>query len=758
MRIDVDHTDSGKNYRIPADNPFVDHAGVRPEIWAYGLRNPWRISFDRVTGDLWCGDVGWELWEMLHRIERGGNYGWSIMEGPQPINTELSRGPTPILAPVVQHSHTESSSITEGLTYYGKRHPELSGTHIYADYDTGKFWGIRYVDGQVVEQQTLADSTHRVVSFGEDRQGEFYFLDHIAGTIHTLEKNPTVDRKSTFPLALSQSGLFKSLSKQIPERGVIPYAINAEPWADHASSQRWVAIPNSQAINSATGSWSFPVNSVLVKTLSLEMRAGDADSRRAIETQLLHFDGQDWMPYTYRWNDEQTDAHLVGAAGEERQIAIEDLNAPGGKRLQHWQFAGRAECQRCHNKYAGTVLGFTPPQLNYRSDGSQLDHFAAIQLISTALSADQTPKLANPHDVTAPIDDRARAYLHANCGHCHRMSAGGSVMSYMHFDLPLEQTNLLGKPTQGDFGIQGSQVVAPGAPYRSVLPYRLAKLGGGRMPRLCSNEVDAGGFALVCNWIAQLPPNSTESSEVVGADNDRNLAQKVRELASTNDSTELQTMIEQLLRSTSGAMALLHAIDERTLPAKATKLTTSLGSRHTNSAVRDLFERFLAPDERVARLGSVVQPEAILTLAGDTERGRKLYFDTPSVSCKNCHRLEEQGVALGPDLSGIARKLNATQLLESILEPSKVIDPSFQSYLVATVDGQIQSGLLVRRDEQVVVLKNAANEEISIESESIEQMVPQGVSLMPELLVRDMTAQQVADLIAFLSTLKSATP
>ena len=91
LRIDVDRKDEGKNYAIPKDNPFVATKGARPEVWAYGLRNPWRMSFDRQTGELFVGDVGWELWESVHRVEKGGNYGWSAMEGPQPIKSEPGR-------------------------------------------------------------------------------------------------------------------------------------------------------------------------------------------------------------------------------------------------------------------------------------------------------------------------------------------------------------------------------------------------------------------------------------------------------------------------------------------------------------------------------------------------------------------------------------------------------------------------------------------------------------------------------------------
>ncbi len=94
-------------------------------MWAYGFRNPWRMSFDRATGDLWVGDVGWELWEMVYRVKKGGNYGWSIMEGPQPVKPEGKRGPTPISPPNLAFPHTEAASITGGYVYRGKRLKDL---------------------------------------------------------------------------------------------------------------------------------------------------------------------------------------------------------------------------------------------------------------------------------------------------------------------------------------------------------------------------------------------------------------------------------------------------------------------------------------------------------------------------------------------------------------------------------------------------------------------------------------------------------
>ena len=169
LRIDVDRADPGKAYGIPKDNPFVATPGARGEVWAYGLRNPWRLSFDSKNGALWVGDVGWELWEMIYRVERGGNYGWSITEGSrQDVRPDRVRGPTPILPPVVAHSHTEAASITGGEVYYGKKLPELNGAYIYGDWQVGTFWALR--DGAVRQlcRSTLmpasASAWHRMAS------------------------------------------------------------------------------------------------------------------------------------------------------------------------------------------------------------------------------------------------------------------------------------------------------------------------------------------------------------------------------------------------------------------------------------------------------------------------------------------------------------------------------------------------------------------------------------------------------------------
>jgi putative heme-binding domain-containing protein len=184
------------------------------------------------------------------------------------------------------------------------------------------------------------------------------------------------------------------------------------------------------------------------------------------------------------------------------------------------------------------------------------------------------------------------------------------------------------------------------------------------------------------------------------------------------------------------------------------KLAVQIGYAHTNPAIRDLFERFIPEEQRLKRLGGAIKPAEILAMPGEASRGRALFFESAGIQCKNCHKIGDQGQSLGPDLSQIGKKLDKPKLLESILEPSKTIDPQFVSHLVETASGEVHCGLLVRQTDAETVLKLADGKEFAIPAAEIDRSVPQQKSLMPELLLRDMTAQQAADLLEFLANLK----
>lgn len=183
LRIDVDGKAEGKAYAIPKDNPFVGRDDALPEVWAYGLRNVWRMAFDRQTGKLWAADVGQNLYEEINLIVKGGNYGWSVRESLHPFSV-LGVGPRKdLIEPIWEYHHDLGKSITGGHVYRGKDIPELQGAYVYGDYISTKIWGLRYDDAKkrVVANQPIADQNAAILSFGEDERGEIYLLTTSVG-------------------------------------------------------------------------------------------------------------------------------------------------------------------------------------------------------------------------------------------------------------------------------------------------------------------------------------------------------------------------------------------------------------------------------------------------------------------------------------------------------------------------------------------------------------------------------------------------
>jgi quinoprotein glucose dehydrogenase len=184
LRIDVDHKDEGQAYAIPKDNPFVGKAGARGEIWAYGIRNVWGISFDRKTGALWVGEVGQNLWEEVNIIVKGGNYGWNVREA---FHKFKPKGTTPeedaephegMLDPIWEYHHDVGKSVTGGYVYRGSRLKELIGKYLCADYVSNGIWALDYDYGkqQLAGVHSIPEPMNLpVICFGEDRDGEVYF-------------------------------------------------------------------------------------------------------------------------------------------------------------------------------------------------------------------------------------------------------------------------------------------------------------------------------------------------------------------------------------------------------------------------------------------------------------------------------------------------------------------------------------------------------------------------------------------------------
>ncbi len=192
LRIDVSNASSDEKYAIPSDNPFVNEEGIRPEIWAYGLRNPWRFSFDRLTGQLWVGDVGQSEFEEVDLIIRGGNYGWNVMEGfhcfPESV---LDCRQSEFELPIFEYLHREGDvcAITGGYVYRGNTHEFLVGTYVFGDFCLGRIWALHFEEFLVTEVVNLVESGPIIPAFGEDRDGELYILS-FDGFIYHLKALP----------------------------------------------------------------------------------------------------------------------------------------------------------------------------------------------------------------------------------------------------------------------------------------------------------------------------------------------------------------------------------------------------------------------------------------------------------------------------------------------------------------------------------------------------------------------------------------
>ena len=191
LRIDVRDASEAKPYAVPADNPFVGIKDARGEIWAYGLRNVWRMSFDRANGDLWCGDVGQNLWEEVDRVVKGGNYGWNLMEGNHPFPPKRTRPvlPKDYVPPVAEYSHARGLSVTGGYVYRGQRIPDLIGCFVYADYLSGLMWAVREDrDGGAHQVLDIGQAgPRRIASFAEAPDGEL-FTCCFDGRIYRVER------------------------------------------------------------------------------------------------------------------------------------------------------------------------------------------------------------------------------------------------------------------------------------------------------------------------------------------------------------------------------------------------------------------------------------------------------------------------------------------------------------------------------------------------------------------------------------------
>ncbi|HVH42784.1 MAG TPA: PQQ-dependent sugar dehydrogenase [Labilithrix sp.] len=483
LRIDPS---GGDPYGVPNANPFVAGGG-RPEVYAYGLRNPWKFSFDTLTGDLWLADVGQTKYEEVNRIVPGGNYGWNIREGKH-CYAATSCSTEGLIDPIAEYPRSDGISVTGGYVYRGTKVPALEGKFLYGDFGTGKIWSV-----DALGQSTgtlLLSSNLKISSFGQDPDGEVYVVDYSSGTVKQIVAGGDAAASSGAGARLSETGCLDPAAPARAPNGAIAYTVNSPLWSDGAQKDRWLFVPTDKKIGvRADGDFDVPPESVAVKTFTV--------SGKKVETRLfVRYDDDTWAGFSYEWNDDQTDALLI-EGGKAKDL-------PGGGA---WYFPSRGECFACHTPAAGFTLGLEARQLSRGGAvgaESMLGRFATV--LEAPIADAAFPPLRAADTVFASAEERARGYLHSNCSMCHREGGGaGAATLDLRIDRPLALTRTCQvAPQGGDLGVAGAQIVAPGDPAKSTLALRMRAMDQNRMPTLATRVVDEAGAAAIETWIREL--------------------------------------------------------------------------------------------------------------------------------------------------------------------------------------------------------------------------------------------------------------
>ncbi len=525
LRVDVD---AGNPYAIPPDNPYASGGGA-PEVWALGFRNPYRFSFDLLSGALWLGDVGETSFEEVDVVARGGNYGWPAREGPQCLQPASCDDPV-FEDPAFAYGHDEGCAIIGGFVYRGAALPALRGAYLYGDYCSLQISGaLPNGDGTFERTELATTSPALFTSFAQGNDGELLVL-RTDGAFSLAPAPGTAT--GSFPLRLADTGCVDPGAPARAAAGLIPFDVIQPLWSDGAAKERWLALPDgARIVLEPDGDFALPPGSVTMKHFRL--------GTRLVETRLFvrHSDGS-FGGYSYEWNDAQTDALLLPGA---KQRVVDG---------QTWSYPSREQCLQCHTPAAGFSLGLEAAQLNrdflYAQTGrtaNQLATLAAIGLFAGAVPANEG---ALPRLLTDTTDHVVRGYLHANCSGCHRPGGASGAAIDLRYGVGGAAMGICDvAPGLGDLGVPGAKLLLPGDPARSVLSLRAHRVGPGQMPPLARAQVDLLGLLRLDGWIRSWPscsgPDSDQDDVVDGADNcpqDANPAQADADLDGIGNACE----------------------------------------------------------------------------------------------------------------------------------------------------------------------------------------------------------------------------
>jgi glucose/arabinose dehydrogenase/mono/diheme cytochrome c family protein len=527
-------------YFIPQDNPFVGRAGVLEEFFALGFRNPWRMSFDRATGNLYVADVGERRREEINVVPSGANCQWDYREGTldrKDFSDAVPDKPQPLLGvetpPLYEYTREGANRcVVGGHVYRGRRLPQLAGRFVFADQSGRVFALALSSDGKRAEDCRLIAIDRSggigVASLGQDSAGELYLAtigDLASETGQILRLRATsFGAMSRMPSRLSETGLLADWQDVKVRPELVPFEVLVPFWSDGARKSRWIAVPRGKRIAPTNdGRFEFPAGTTFVKHFYIAVDERDPPVWRQLETRIL-ICGREGEVFgaCYRWSpDAQTAEIVTTSEKEELQITRSD----GSMDPQTWEYPGRFECGMCHNSASGGVLGFTPAQLDCLEIGpdgsarSQRDRLVQAGVVPRSTEPGETTPLAGalcrPDDESAPLEQRVRSYLAVNCAVCHNPNRSIAAID-VRMERPLAEQGIVDGVAHHHKALGPAiRIVSPGRVDRSMLALRLSSLDPSlRMPPLGSRVVDRRAVALVEEWIQSLPrPSGPEIVE-----------------------------------------------------------------------------------------------------------------------------------------------------------------------------------------------------------------------------------------------------
>lgn len=515
-------------FSIPADNPLVSrwqnegsftNSSLRLEFYAIGLRNPWRFTIDKATGDIWVSDVGQGAWEEVDLIVKGGNYGWPIREGRHsgPSNKSFPNDFGDLLDPIHEYGRSDGSTITGGIVYRGSQLPEIYGAYLFSDFYSGKTWALFKGQPNETAQVVQITSISNAATYTADPRNGEALVASISGAVGQLSRGSQSPTPS-FPQTLSETGAFENLNTLDIEAGIYAYEPNVAFWSDHAIKTRWITIPVSEQVTYRENEpWTFPTGFIWIKHFELEMERGNPASRHRVETRFLVKTDRGIYGLSYQWNEAQDEATLVPEEGSSIEYSI---TVDGDPVSQTWNIPSRQQCLTCHTQAAGYALSFNTRQLNHsatidQQEQNTLSYFSEIGILDTHINNPETlPRHYAATDETVSLEKRARSYLAVNCVSCHQPNASAPLSWDARPHLSTGDTGLINGIAANNGGDNSKRLVIRGNPEQSILLGRLAERNAfTRMPPIGSNIHDVSGIALLTDWISLSQPSDISFSD-----------------------------------------------------------------------------------------------------------------------------------------------------------------------------------------------------------------------------------------------------